>query len=612
MTLDGIRIATCGASKAKIWRAKYDAAGETLSLKSDPARVNRLKEGEYVCQIAWNHSYKVLATGSNKGTILLIAVDTDAKLSPFYHGEPVTCLKFSSSSRYLCAASASKVSLWDLKTKKAEPLLEWKLPSPAICADFDASQKRLVVGLQSGVLYSWEIKRISHYVDNDRVSARKDDNMFAPIEVEGAEAFVNACFFQKPQHPMKNWLVTAEADGSIRIWDTNLDPWEEVWEVPESGIHPATGEKILLCTHSADSGGHQGGREEEMKITGPGVFASASSDGTINVFDSVEQIHMFQFKLDVSVTCLDFFPDGYELVVGDSTCMIQVLDTRSTSPVATVTTDEIPLQILTQHPPAKAKSGDKKESATDGGVTRSQESERASSARDGVASSSSMLEYNQVSHQTLPVNEGVFKSTLSTLHAKTPPQPPPNGRGATEASPTVPGTSQERTPVSQPGDYTTPVSVSPIEASENHVRDGVTSSQVKDIVAQSLEKTLSESLHGWMNNLDAKIDAAIDKMERTREETLSAKEQSTTTADKGMSNSEIRRLIQEQVTNAVSESIEPVSQKLQNMHLEILRQAHTMKREVSNLLQDHHNQLQAVYEENERLRKENEDLKRYY
>lgn len=150
---------------------------------------------------------KVVAAGGSDGTVLLVSIETGGKLAPFVHGEvcsgsgrgwvvlvgrvgcaaglaridgwttptlrdprpsppasgalvlpqPVSHLCFSASSRFLASASASTLKLWDLKTRKGAPILEFALASRPRSLAIDRSQSRLVVVVEEGSLFTWEI-----------------------------------------------------------------------------------------------------------------------------------------------------------------------------------------------------------------------------------------------------------------------------------------------------------------------------------------------------------------------------------------------------------------------------------------------------------------------
>lgn len=423
-----------------------------------------------------------------------------------------------------------------------------QIPAPATTVDFDANQRRLIVCLQNGILCMWDIRDISRFVEK-KISEGSSEDVYTPVEIEGAQPFINACFFQKQQLPMKNWLITAEKDGSVRIWDVSTDPWQEVWEVPESGVHSQDIGTIFLSSQSPDDL-PETPESEDMLIAGPGVFASASTDGTINVFDGQHQRHMFQFKLDVSITCMDFFPDGYKLVVGDSTSTLQVLDTRSTAPVAIVSTDEVPLQVLVQHRINQTKMEDKREKMKS---TTSDAIQRPGTIDDvshrGKATQNS-IEREENGHKNL------------SSHARTPPQPP------IAVSSSEPG-SQNST--------VWPAPVSPIDHESSHLAERV--SNLENSLADTVKQTISQTFETYMRTVDRKIESALERSadRQASSQGGSPSHPNSNQANDNISDQHLQQLIQKQVETAVSKSIEPISQKLQNMHLEILRQGHTMK-----------------------------------
>lgn len=201
-----------------------------------------------------------------------MGVETGRSLAPFDHGESILHVQFSSSSKYVAAASASKVSVWDLRTKTQTPTMQLKLDWAPQSLSFDSAQERLVLVLQDGSVVDW------------------------PISAKPSGTGSRQLRFGSPDTDCRlrclHFLETADPDldhcCACVLWNGDVivlrcpklpgseEPWDEEWRVPASGAHSdADPSSVRLSVSAPPEGGG--------KMAGCHAFASCAEDGVLNV-----------------------------------------------------------------------------------------------------------------------------------------------------------------------------------------------------------------------------------------------------------------------------------------------------------------------------------------
>lgn len=309
---------------------------------------------------------KVLACGGSTGSVVIVGVETGARLKPLDHESPVQLVRFSSSSRFVLTASDTQAKFWDLKRTGAvsAPRFTFDLPATPVDASFDVSQSRLALTASDGTVYLWDLTL---------------DASEAPLAVEGGAGFVAAQFFASGHPQAEPLLVTAERFGIVRVWDLGPSPrrqkrppsyseeeraavatqlgeareegdWLAQWEAPPSAHHTGRSDVVLAtcCPFNGSPAsatstpqdraalppGAQ--RVSPLERMGPLLVVSAAGDGVAHVLDVRARAHLITFDLGTAITAVAFSPRGSRLLVGDVDGAVTVLETESGEALVTV------------------------------------------------------------------------------------------------------------------------------------------------------------------------------------------------------------------------------------------------------------------------------------
>ena len=214
--------------------------------------------------------------------------------------------------------------------------------TPVVHLTSDPTHDRLVAVTAGGQLLVWDVRRVARWAiapiaDGPaagstrplpvRVDSGATTHPAAPLRVSGVSPFLTASYFPHRSPGVTDALVTVEGDGGVtRVWDTTSNPWTELWCVPDSGCH-SSASSVALAAATCPTPGTLGG---------PGVFATAGTDGVLNVFDLTARRHTLQLKLQSPPTALAFVPDGRFLLVGDAAGVTQALGGSSMQPAGAV------------------------------------------------------------------------------------------------------------------------------------------------------------------------------------------------------------------------------------------------------------------------------------
>ncbi len=211
-----------------------------------------------------------------------------------------------------------------------------KVTQLSFASDHDA----LVALTEAGQLLVWDARSVAKWASAAaaqgaslpaQVTSASSDHAASPLRVTGATPFAAAAFFRSRAAAVSRLLITVEQGGGhTRVWDTSQNPWAEAWCVPESGCH-ARDAAVMLCSAVDEAEVAPDG-----PISAPGTFASAGTDGIVNVFDMQSRRHTLQLRLQVTPSCIEFAPGGHALLVGDTSGVVQALDSASMQPTAAV------------------------------------------------------------------------------------------------------------------------------------------------------------------------------------------------------------------------------------------------------------------------------------
>jgi WD40 repeat protein len=295
---------------------------------------------------------KVIACGGSDGSLIVVGLDTGARLSPLSHGEAIHLVRFSASSRLVLTASDKSVCLWDLKAAGGVPRFSFDVEACPRDACFDASQSRLVVSGADGLVYLWDLTL---------------EASVPPLAIDGGFGFSCARFFLSDHPSAEGLLVTSERGGVTRVWDLGPSPrrrkkggavegreegeWTPVWEAPPAACH--RGQDVVLLATSCPGGG----LKVSAGASAPNLLvATAAADGVANLLDARNHVHLVRFQLGTNLTSVALSPGGSRMFLGDDRGTLVVMDTRRAEALYSVTCASAPVRGIDVSPAIKTDS----------------------------------------------------------------------------------------------------------------------------------------------------------------------------------------------------------------------------------------------------------------
>lgn len=264
---------------------------------------------------ALNHSGAVVAAAASNaaGAVVLLAHASGQTLPELCAGAPVEAVAFSASSRWLAAATAKQLLVWDLKTKSTAPA--WAAPLPATPAgpgaiSFDARAESVFVVCRQGKVCLASVR------GGPSAPSATLPATFQPVKA--------AAFIPSRCPGLEAALITVEANGGVTLWDTYSSPWKLAWVAPTSASHSADHSVLLATPPPATSApkpaGKPGADPEHMR------FVTAGTSGALRIFDAAARTYLGSVQLPSHITALAMLPAGTHAVAGDATGAVHVVD----------------------------------------------------------------------------------------------------------------------------------------------------------------------------------------------------------------------------------------------------------------------------------------------
>lgn len=136
----------CDRGEIKIWDVMTGECVRTIEGHSD-----------FVTSVAFSPDGKILASGSEDGTVVLWDATTERFIRTLKHPYPVDSIAFSPDGEILISAGGWKITFWDISTKRQIQTLG-KYMHRVISISFSPDGRFLAVGLGDGTIELWEVE----------------------------------------------------------------------------------------------------------------------------------------------------------------------------------------------------------------------------------------------------------------------------------------------------------------------------------------------------------------------------------------------------------------------------------------------------------------------
>jgi len=274
---------------------------------------------------------KWLATAGYDRTVKLWDMATAMERSSFAsRSEETLSLAFSGDGKYLVAGGVDgKISVWELEKGRELKPIDEKSRAPALV--FLPDNKRFVAWLRrksdsdvTSALQTYEVASgnvVDTYSERGRevtcLAFSADGELAASGDTSGSARIFNVRKRERvrgdmPAHmksmadialtPDKKFLITADDDGEVKIWDIDKRESLNTIQAHKSGLQS--------LTVNAD-----GSR-----------FATTDKDGQVRVWDTKTGKQLREWELKMPVRGFVFTPDGKHLVTANSNGTVYLLD----------------------------------------------------------------------------------------------------------------------------------------------------------------------------------------------------------------------------------------------------------------------------------------------
>jgi len=279
------RLAVVSGTKVGIWQPS--------SLKE-----NALEEGKSISKFkdvtlcaSWRSDGKLLLVGEAGGSCAVVEVDRNTPLRRLRgHGDAVTCAAFAEADKSRCATGCKdgKLRLWDVSTSE-------------LITTFESHQdvmKTCCVGPTGG---SWITAGHDQMVKLWDERSKPDK---PAIAVDHGSPVECGC-------PFPSAALYASGGGtSVRVWDLAMTG-KTLQDLPDA--HSKVIMDMALDSQSS-------------------TLITASFDGFVKVFNSMDFTHLCSYKQSGPCTCVAWRPDGNGLMIGLDDGNWQFRSRRSTGP----------------------------------------------------------------------------------------------------------------------------------------------------------------------------------------------------------------------------------------------------------------------------------------
>ena len=257
----------------------------------------------------------VIASGSSDGTIALSGVGDGNLVMRLPLGSDsstasalpaVNALAFSSGSRYLCSASGSGLTIWDLKKhEKTRRLAGHAAGSTVLALDFGAADQHVASASNRGEV-------IVHNLATGGIGCRFHAEAALTGDGSGGVALRD---LQHSPHK-KHMLALCGDAGVVELWDCNTTSSIVTLRPPQT---PGGAGAIMPLSAL------------RFSPTSEALFASVGLDKRLCFWDVNSRKCIRDIPTDYPLTALDYHKDGVTLVVGTSAGHLLLYDIRNAS-----------------------------------------------------------------------------------------------------------------------------------------------------------------------------------------------------------------------------------------------------------------------------------------
>jgi WD40 repeat protein len=254
-------------------------------------------------------SDRYFATGMSTGKIIIYDDVTCQESQTLDHREPVWCLAFGETGKYLASSGAKSVRVWDLVSWSE--LFRFSIPKMCMVLSFVEDDSLLLGAIKNNELLYWDVANGGKLCD-EPTNWTRDSEKQASLRFRQP---TTAAF-----SPHQSLLALVYRGEYILLWDYESDRLHDTYE-------KVSGSRGNGSTKVSD-----GSTTVWSLSFSPAVdttlLAAAYSDGDVAVYDtSTGEVRGILISMNAQT--LSFSPDGRTLASADSTGAIQLVDVKT-------------------------------------------------------------------------------------------------------------------------------------------------------------------------------------------------------------------------------------------------------------------------------------------
>ena len=280
--------------------------------------------------ITFSPDGRLLAVGSDNGTISIWDADRAVKLTDLHQKNPVTIVQFSPVGTLLAATDSRNVEVWDLLSIKLLADIEHETPVSA--AAFTSDGRFLISGTDSGMVSVWDLSENARMVTSFKAALNRKGLHFDSVAIS----------------PDAQLIATMEAaDGVVELWKVatglfvaSLDHKEPLTDIifsPDGRYVATVSNNEAVWLWEAISGQavsrmvHGGGITGLTFSRDGSLLATAGLDGTARIWALPGGAEEASLKVGGAVRAVAFSPDGRFLATGTDSGDAMVWGTSDSS-----------------------------------------------------------------------------------------------------------------------------------------------------------------------------------------------------------------------------------------------------------------------------------------